>query len=211
MPAQLKPPSGLPTPAASAEEEAWSSLIATQLADVRKTAENWRNGLIAIIGLITAFSIIKGPNDVGGLVHWAAYAVGALLLLALACAAFGAWNSLAAAYGTPSVITREDFRNLGGINGYRLDLASKGASKLRRAKGATIATLIFLAAAVGLTWYGPRSTSVILNVERKSQPSVCGKLVSSDNGYIDIKASTSEVIRVSMTDLVKVSAVEECP
>lgn len=211
MPVQLIPPVGLSTAAASAEEEAWSSLVATQLTDVRKIAENWRNGLVAIIALITAFSVIKGPDDVSGLDRQAAYAVGLLLLLALACAAFGAWNSLTAAYGMPSVITREGFRSLGGINGYRLDLAGKSASKLRLAKGATIVTLILLAAAVGLTWYGPRSTSVILNVERKSLPNVCGKLVSSGNGYMDIKPSSSEAVRVSMTDLVKVSAAEECP
>lgn len=211
MPVQLQPPVGLPTASASAEEEAWSSLVATQLTDVRKTAENWRNGLAALIGLITAFSVIKGPDDVSGLDRQAAYAVGLLLLLALACAAFGAWNSLNAAYGTPSTITRESFRNLGGINGYRLDLAGKTAFRLGLAKGATVLTLILLAAAVGVTWYGPRSISVLLDVERKSLPSVCGKLVSSGDGHMDIKPPSAEAVRVPMTDLVKVSAAGDCP
>lgn len=211
MPVQLKRPIGLPTASSTAEEEAWSSLLASQLADVRRTAENWRNGLVAMIGLITAFSVIKGPDDVSGLDRWAAYAVGVLLLLALACAIFGAWASLTAAYGTPSVITREAFRELGGINGYRFAIATETASKLRRAQVTTIATLLLLAGAVGLTWYGPRSTSVTLNVERTSLPNVCGKLLSSANGYMDVKPSASEPIRVYMMDLVKVSAVEECP
>ena len=211
MPVHLKPPTGLPTPAAFAEEDAWSSLVATQLTDMRKTAENWRNGLVAMIGLITAFSVIKGPDQVNGLDQWAAYAVGLFLFLALACAAFGAWMSLAAAYGTPSVITREAVRKFGGITGYKLELARKAVSKLRLAQAATLATLLLLAVAVGLTWYGPRSTSVILEVERKSLPNVCGKLVSSEDGYMDIKPSASEAIRVSMMDIVKVRVVEECP
>ena len=211
MPVQLKPPIGLPTASSTAEEESWSSLVATQLADVRKTAENWRNGLVAMIGLITAVSVIKGPNQVSGLDRWPAYAVGLLLFLALACATFGAWTSLTAAYGKPSVITREAFLGLGGINGYRLKLARNGVSRLHLAQAATLATLLLLAAAIGLTWYGPRSASVILDVERKSLPNLCGKLVSSKDGYIDIKPSASEAIRVYMPDIVTVRAVKECP
>ncbi|MGH8563936.1 MAG: hypothetical protein ACREXW_07535 [Gammaproteobacteria bacterium] len=64
-------------------------------------------------------------------------------------------------------------------------------AKLRLAQAATVVTLLLLAAAVGLTWYGPRSTSVTLEVERKSLPNVCGKLASSADGYMDIEPSAS--------------------
>jgi hypothetical protein len=211
MPVQLKPPGGLPTASSLAEDEAWSSLVSNQLKGVRKTAENWRNGLVALIGLIATFSVIKGSSDVNGLARWAAYLVGVLLVLSLLCAVLGAWKSLAAAYGTPSVITREAFRALGGINGFRLDLATKTADNLRLAQAATILTLALLATAVGLTWYGPRSVSVIVNVERKSMPNVCGKLVSSKDGDMDIKPAGLEPVRVHLTDLIAVHAVDECP
>jgi hypothetical protein len=211
MPVQLKPPGGLPTASSLAEDEAWSSLVSNQLKGVRKTAENWRNGLVALIGLIATFPVIKGSSDVNGLARWAAYLVGVLLVLSLFCAVLGAWKSLAAAYGTPSVITREAFRALGGINGFRLDLATKTADNLRLAQAATILTLALLATAVGLTWYGPRSVSVIVNVERKSLPNVCGKLVSSKDGDMDIKPAGLEPVRVHLTDLIAVHAVDECP
>jgi hypothetical protein len=209
--AELKPPTDSLTAWTSAEEEAWSSLVSTQLPDVRKAAENWRNGLVAMIGLITAFSVIKGPNDVSGLDRWAAYTVGFLLLLALTCATFGAWMALAAAYGTPRPITKEAVRNLGGVTGFRFRLAKESVLRLRRARVATIATLLLLAGAIGLTWYGHRSPVVTLDVERKSLPKICGKLMASKDGYIDIKPSASEAIRVSMTDLVAVRGVRECP
>lgn len=211
MPAHLKPPVGLPTPLALAEDEAWSSLVATQLTDMRKTAESWRTGLVALIGLITTLSLVKGPEDVNGLDQGVAYAVGLLLLLALACAAVGAWTSLTAAYGRPSIMTREAFHDLGGIDGYRLEMARKSASNLRLAQVATVATLIFLALAVGLTWYGPRFTSVTLYVESKSRPNICGKLMSSRDGYMVLKPSASQAVRVDMPDLAKVTAVEKCP
>jgi hypothetical protein len=200
----------LPTASSVAEEEAWSSLVASQLPDVRRSAENWRNGLVALTGAIAAFSIIKGPEDVGGLDDWAAYTVGVLLLFAFACAIFGAWKALDAAYGTPSIITRERLRSLGGIDGYNLDLAARSAAHLRRARLATIATLILLVAALGLTWYGPRTASVYLHVERKELPGVCGKLLSSEQGYLDLQPPGSDAVRVTLADALKVRAVEEC-
>lgn len=186
-------------------------LVAAQLAHARRAAENWRNGLVALIGLIAAFSVIKGPDNVSGLAPWAALLVGVLLLLALASATFGAWMSLAAAYGTPSVITRERARALGGIDGFKLHLATQSVVKLRLAQGATIATLLLVASAVGLTWYGPRPVQVILTLERKSLPSVCGQLVNSRDGYLELQPSTSGLVRVYTADLLSARAVKACP
>jgi hypothetical protein len=211
MPAQLKPPVGLPTSASMEDEEAWSSLVANQLTDVRKTAENWRNGLVALIALIATFSVVKGPNDLNGLARWAACTVGVLLSLALVCGMFGAWKSLAAAYGTPCVISLEQFRAIGGANGFHLDLGTKTISNLRWARRATIATVTLVALAVGLSWYGPRSASALLNVERKSLPNVCGKLMSSTDGEIDVKLSGAGAVRIPMSDVRAVHAVDECP
>jgi hypothetical protein len=121
MPVQLVRPAELPTGSSAAEGAAWSTLLSTQLEDVRKTAENWRNGLIAILVAIAAFSVIKGPTDISGLNRCAAYAVGLLLLLALVCGVFGAWSALTAAFGTPGVLTRHDFHRQGGSTATDLD------------------------------------------------------------------------------------------
>jgi hypothetical protein len=211
MPVQLKPASGLPTRASTADEEAWSGLIKKQLADTRKTAENWRNGLVALIGLIGGFSVIKGASDLSGLPAWAAYTVGALLAAALTCAVFGAWQSLEAAYGTPGVVTRENFHQAGGMDGLRLGFATQAAARLRVARAATLVTIALLAAAVGLTWYAPRTTSVMLDIERKGLPEICGKLKSSQGGYVDLQPAGSGTVRVSLGDTVAVHAVEACP
>jgi hypothetical protein len=211
MPVRLQPAAGLPTPLSIAEDQAFSTLISTQFDSVRKTAENWRNGLVAMTGLIAAFSIIKGPSDVAGLTHGVAYWVGILLFLALRSAAFGAWSSLAAAYGEPVEITQEQFHQQGGIDGYRHSMALLAAAKkLKHAQNATIVTLVLLTLAVALTWYGPRSAST-LDLERRLLPNVCGKLVSSSNGYIDVKPSDSAAVRLARTDVVKLTLVETCP
>jgi hypothetical protein len=210
MPAKLIPPIGLPSASNNSDYEAWLLLIATQLSEVRKTAENWRNGLVAIVGLITAFSIIKGPDNISSLTNWAGITVGMLLLIALFCAIFGIWSSLIAAYGEPTVITRQEFQELGGSNGFRLKLAREAISKLRYAQIATISTLILLTGAIGITWYGPRTETIILAIEWKSQPNVCGKILSSGNGYLNIRTSTSDLVRVPMKNIIKLSVVENC-
>ncbi len=204
-------PDGLPTKSGSSDDEAWSSLAATQFIDSRKAAENWRNGLAALIGLIATFSVVKGPDAVSGLVKWAAETVGVLLLLALLCSIFGAWMSLSAAFGTPSLIARKDFIDQGGVEGFRLRLATQTATQLRKAKVATLATIVFLTTAVGLTWYGPRSASLLLSIERRSKPAICGKLVGSIDGAIDLRPPSSEPVRVMLSDVTSVKPVSECP
>jgi hypothetical protein len=208
MPVHLGDPVG-PPGAAPLDDEAWNSLLVTQLADTRKSAENWRTGLIATVGLITGFSIIKGPSDLSGLDPWAAYYVGLVVLAALASAVFGAWVSLAAAYGTPSIVPRNEVQQL-GITGYRFNLARRAVRDLSRAKLAMLAALLLFAAAIGTTWYGPRSPSVLLSIERKSMPQVCGKLVSSSNGDIDIQQGNYEITRLPLTDVTKIHAVRSC-
>ena len=210
MPLRLETPEGLPTESAMAEDVAWSSLVSTQLEDVRKTAENWRNGLLAIVATIAGFSVIKGPADITSLDRPFGYAVGWLLLVALTCGLFGAWSALGAAYGTPGLLTREDFHRQGGIDGYKFDLAVHAAEKLRFARMMSLFTLALLAAAVGLTWYGPRSSSVILKVDRKSAPNLCGKLQSSANGEIDIKPPAAAAVRLPLADLTRIRAADKC-
>jgi hypothetical protein len=211
MPIRLEPVQGLPTRLSAADEEGFSKLVSMQLDNARKAAENWRNGLVAIIGLIAAFSVIKGPSEISGLGDGFGYVVGILLALALASAAYGAWLSLDAAFGSPSLITREQFQNQGGIDGYRLNLARHAANELGCAKAATVVTLVLLALAVAVTWYGPRSNVVMLAAEGTSGHGVCGKLVSSADGYIELKPAGSGPTRFYLADLIKVTAVERCP
>jgi hypothetical protein len=210
MPAQLRPPEGLPGSISGSDNEAWSTLVRTQLESVTKTAENWRTGLVALIGVIAGFSLIKGPDNLSGLASWAAYTVGVLLLLALASAVFGTWASLAAAYGIPRTVSREEFKRIGGIDGFRLQAAANRASRLFVARLATIVTILLLAAAIGLTWYGPRPRSFFLQVERHAQPSLCGEQISSENGYIEIRPSGSSATKVKTSEVQNIRAVKEC-
>ena len=211
MPAILVPTPGLPSSASLEEETDWQTLVDTQLADTRKTAENWRNGLAALIGVLTAFSLIKGPSELSGLVPWAAYLAGLFLLAAVIVAIAGAWAAIEAAYGSPGLITRAEFRDSGGATGIKLAAATASLAKLKKAKFLTLASLILLALAVGLTWYGPRAAKFTLQLDRVSAPSVCGAVIGSDAGYLDLKPADGPALRIGFGEVRKVIPVEECP
>jgi hypothetical protein len=207
---RLEPPVGLPETVAGDDDAAWDALVQTQLADVRKSAENWRTGLAGILALVTGFTLIKGPTDVSSLESWASYVVGVLLLLALACAAFGAWQSLGAAYGSPGTLTRQDYRAAGGATGFDLKRATDAARKLRDAKLATIGALFLLCGAIGLTWYGPRPASVTVRVDRSSAPSICGKMGDSAAGHLDVTLPGGSSVRLEFADVVRLRSVASC-
>lgn len=208
---KLVPADGLPSELDLDDEAAWQVLVTGQLDRVRKSAENWRNGLAAVASLITASWVIKGPSDIQGLDRPFAYAAGALFLAGLALACYGMWMCIVAANGTLSVITREQVHRLGGVTGFNLHLAGNSVSKLRIAQLASIAALLAIAASVVVTWYGPRNTSVMLEAKRKSQPTVCGTFVESAAGYIDLRPATSPAVRIRLDDLSTVRAVTSCP
>lgn len=211
MPAQLKPADRPPTAADLEEEAAWTTLVTDQLTTVRKSAENWRTGLAAIVSVITASWVIKGPADVQSLERPASYGVGILLALGLASAIFGAWMCITAANGKPSLVTRDEIHTLGGISGFSLSRAKAAARQLRLAQGATVLALVLLASSIGLTWYGPRATSVSLDVERRNLPSVCGTLVAFRDGYVDLKPPGALTMRIRLDDIIGLRGVSTCP
>ncbi|HEY0950535.1 hypothetical protein [Nocardioides sp.] len=211
MPARLQPPVGQPTPSSLADSRDWAALVASQLETVRASATNWRNGLAATIGLITVVLAVRKPEDADSLAQWFGHTVGALLLLALACSIVGAFAALAAAYGTPAEMTREQFRDAGGITGVQLALARTAVKWLGVARIATAVSLALLMLTVGLTWFAPRGQAVLLEVELQSGPSVCGTLTTSSGGYVDIRAATAPTMRLRLSDVRGMRPVTSCP
>jgi hypothetical protein len=211
MAVRLQPPVGLPTPETAADSQDWAVLVDSQLETVRQSAASWRTGLAALIALITGILAIREPGRMGGLAPWAVNTVGGLLLAGLALAVAGAWLALSAAYGAPAVIDHERFQQAGGLTGLRFDLARTAVHNLRRARWATVLALGLMAAAVALTWYAPRAPSALVEVERTADPVVCGTLIASREGYLDIRPEHSAAVRVPARSLVSLRVVEDCP
>jgi hypothetical protein len=200
----------VPSAASAAREKAWDALVAEQLTNARKAAENWRNGLIAMLALVTGFSLVKGPSDISGLDQPATAAVGILLLVAFVAAIFGTWTSLDGAYGTPHIIARSEIQKLGVI-AYRRNLACEVAGNLRFAKTGMLLASLFLAAALGVTWYGPRTAAATVSVDRSIGPPICGKYVSSTGAAVDVERPNAEIVRILLGEVTKIHVVGNCP
>ncbi|WP_369147199.1 hypothetical protein [Streptomyces sp. R44] len=166
------------TPASRSRAEESRSLLVGELARVRAQAENWRNGLAALLGLLTAVGIVKGPDTLQGLSGGARGAVGLLLLGGLLLAAAGAFFAMRAAFGLPrrrvadasleELLTRE-----------RLTVR-RAVRDLRRAIAAGFLALAVVTAGIGLTWYGPRPGEPGVQIVQTDGTVLCGTLVGID-------------------------------
>ncbi|GGV22090.1 hypothetical protein GCM10010260_72880 [Streptomyces filipinensis] len=166
------------TPASRARAEESRTLLASELARVRAQAENWRNGLAALLGLLTAVGIVKGPDTIQGLSCGARGTVGVLLLGGLLLAAAGAFCAMRAAFGMPKrrvadasleeLLTRERLTT------------RRAVRDLHRAIAAGFLALAMVAAGIGLTWYGPRPGDPGVQIVRTDGSTLCGTLVGVD-------------------------------
>lgn len=181
------------TPATRRRAEELRALDRGQLDRVRATAEKWRDGLAVLLGLIAVVGVVKGREDVQELDDPARFVVGALILLALACAAAGTVLAARAAFGLPRRhwLTGEADE----LDELRETQAADAARDLRLAVVLTLGTLALLAAAVGLTLYAPGAEpdEPVLRVRSPESGEVCGTVERSEAGQLTLKTVDGEV------------------
>jgi hypothetical protein len=211
MPARLVPPGGSPNKLEAQDEAAWNEMVSDQLPDVRRSAENLRNGLAGLLTLIGIFSVIHGPSELNGLAGWAAIAAGVLLLLGFGAAVAGVLSSLDACYGHPVIRSRAAFRSVGGRDGLRFEEARQAAAQMGRARVLTVLALALAVAAIGITWYAPRTTGDIVVLTTRSGIVQCGRLVQSSDGKVQIDAKTTGAVLVNLADVTSIRTVTKCP
>lgn len=146
---------------------------------VRKAATDWRNAQVALLGLITVVSVVKGQDSIRSLSGPAQVWVGLLLLAALVCAGTGTYLVAEIAYGLPRVSAR--FRTGNREAPKAVDdtaLAVRGTRRLRAGLVFTFVALGLMTAAVGVTWYGPSAAKLNVKIETTQGTTTCGEFVS---------------------------------
>ncbi|GGC90183.1 hypothetical protein GCM10011512_16390 [Tersicoccus solisilvae] len=206
MPVQVRP--GPESDALTrSRAEAAQELQASELEQIRQHAANWRNGLSALLGLITTVSIVKGRDTIVGLSQGAQVLVGVLLALALGAASVGTLLSLRAAYGFPK--QRPVGQSPGDLRERRRERAKSASRDLRWAVTLTFLTLLLLAAGVGVTWYGPRGVPAYLEITDQEQHRTCGELVEGGATSVTLEASGTRS-KVPLQDVVAMEVVGRC-
>jgi hypothetical protein len=189
----------------------------TELADVRKSAENWRTGLAALLAVLTATLFIKGKSsiddiDPGG---WR-WAVIVPLLLAGIAATFGAYRAIRAAYGVPRdewVDVDKGLQKHGSLSAWRHAFAVTTVNDLRLAKVMTVLSLGLVGLAIFLTWVAPGPPPpAFVSATFSSAPDkpICGELTRADSGKVVIKKDDEHRVEKPFSELIALKVVDEC-
>jgi hypothetical protein len=200
-----------------------------QLANVRKAAESWRNGLAALLGILTVVFFVKGKdsfNDIepGG---WR-WALAITLLAAAVLAVNGAYRALRAAYGAPrdEYVGRASFalspprrlrttpgeiEEYGSLSAWRHAFAVQAIKDLWWAKASTVAALLLVMVAAVITWIAPGPPPpAFVEVRYKGAPqSVCGELIRGD-GRLVVKEGDGKTTSIGLDSVSKIKIVAAC-
>lgn len=205
----MKLPQVRPGPAGTAESrrhaEEVQALLRSEVTRVRHQAEQWRNGLAALLTLITTVSVVKGRDSIAGLTGPFQVAVGAALLAGLVLAACGTYVGMRAAYGLP---IRQALGSAKDLRDYQRRSATHSARDLRWAISLLFATLVAVVAAVGLTWYGPSAAEAPVEARTRTGQRHCGTLTELADDVLVI--STDQTVRIAVRELESLSVVRSC-
>jgi hypothetical protein len=158
--------------------EELQELRRTELDRIRTAAEKWRNGLAALLALITTIGVVKGQDTIADLPRSAQVTVGALLAAALIAASTGAFLAMRAAYGLPRA--EHLLGDPSDFDRYRWQETRRAVADVRIAIALTFLTLGLLTFAIGMTWYTPRIEAGMVRVVSAAKAPICGKLISAN-------------------------------
>jgi hypothetical protein len=150
----------------------------SQLDIARKQADTWRTGLATLTTLLTAILVIKGRDDLSTLTTSAEIVAAALLglaLLLLLTATIWVSRALAGPPGEEILLTGE------GLQEWTSGEVRKISTALRWAPALAAASIVVVAAAIGVTWFAPAArvhSAPLVQVTETNGQSACGTFIS---------------------------------
>jgi len=213
---RARQPTAPPSKNDLAERDRYAKRSAESLADVRASAQTWRNGLTAFITLVTTGVVIKGRDSTADLASdWRTLVtvlIGGGLLLAIV----GLWQALAAEAGTdPKTQTLEDIHAVHGtLDAYDVYLARESSRRLQRGTYVAAVAVALLLAGIAVTWWAPTaapSPPAYLTVTHQGDLT-CGTLQSADGGQLRLTvAGSHEPFVVPLSQVTNLALSATCP
>lgn len=212
MTEQEQPPAVGPTPDSAAIQAGWQKLTADSLPTVRESAGKWRDGLAALITLVTAGLVVSGPEKASDMPTGWQWGVAAGLVVGMLLVLTGLLLILGVAAGTPKTITVKDFQELGGDR-VAIDAlqATAGAQRLKIARRLAVPGIVLVLLAVGAWLVSPTKPASSLQVTTVDVI-YCGQLSSGDGGVLTLQLKgESQPTNVRYADVQNVAIVDSCP
>lgn len=176
----------------SLDRKRWALLAAdlkfSQLDIARKQADTWRTGLATLTTLLTGVLVVRGRDDVSTLTRPSQIVVAALLGLALILLLWATiWVSraLAGPPGEEILLTGE------GLEQWTSGEVRKISTALRWVPGMAAASVIAVAAAVGVTWFGPAAAGTpapLVQVSQTDGQTTCGTFIGETQHQLILTA-----------------------
>ncbi|MBF6102305.1 hypothetical protein IU510_30255 [Nocardia cyriacigeorgica] len=187
--------------------------VSAELGAIRAMADNWRKGLAGLMVAVVGFSLIRGRTDLEKLDRGYAVWVAWLLAAALVTVAVAAYLILSAAHGSPRprvFITgrRSDGGTATAITEH--EIAMTALRQLRSGMAVAVGSVILLAAAVALTWFGPPRQPAMVQVTDGSGATWCGRARTQGPGTITVEDRTGGVV-VNLATATDIRPLHECP
>jgi hypothetical protein len=195
----------------SLDRKRWALLAAdlkfSQLDIARKQADTWRTGLATLTTLLTGVLVVKGKDDVSTLTRPFQIVVAALLGLALILLLWATlWLSraLAGPPGEEILLTGE------GLEQWTSGEVRKISKALRWVPGMAAASVIAVAAAVGVTWFGPAAAATpapLVQISETDGQTTCGTLVGETTRQVILTLAAADTARTTYLPLASVLAI----
>lgn len=210
-------PPELPTSGPTAQEvqdaEAWATITNASTNSVTTSAEKWRDGLAALVSLITGGLIIAGP-DSSDLASWWRYPATGLIIIGLGCAATGFFLALTITAGRPTIqdlptVTAE----YGSVANFKAAQAAKHVGTITTIQRLAIAALTMLLLGAGIWMAAPAKADkpdpkLSVTVGKSTW---CGELKSADRKVIVLQVEGEKDPRTIRYDQVtNFEIVEAC-
>lgn len=175
------------------DDKRWAQRAASvpfgELAAVRATAEQWRNGLAALVTVLSAASLIASPGLADHLTGWSRLAVGILALCGLLALLYGTWRAMDAAFGVPAP---DDYLTGERLQKYEHGQANAAVTALRAARWAFVLGLILIIAAAATAFGFIPASGTLARVDTVTG-TFCGQLGTSANRTVSITGSDGTV------------------
>ncbi|WP_454810633.1 hypothetical protein [Paenarthrobacter nitroguajacolicus] len=203
-----------PTPVSVAAGIEWDQLTAESLRDTRASANRWRDGLAALVTLVTAGLVVSGPANLDGIaLEWRVPII-ALIVGGLFATVFGLIFALQASAGRPRAITFEEFADRYGtrsaLHAVDVEFARKD---LRKAQRLAIPGLFAIILGTGVWVVSPvpaKTPPAFAEVSTQSER-ICGTLTSGDGGEIVMAVNGEKVaVHIPYAQIVNMRVVSEC-
>ena len=181
----------------------------SQLDTARKQADTWRTGLATLTALLTGVLVVKGRNDASELTRPFQILVAALLgmaLILLLWATMWLSRALAGPPGGKILLTGENLAD------WTQGEVRKISSALRWAPPLAAVSVIAVAVAVALTWFGPApgTTTPLIQVTESTGQQPCGALLGASKHQLILR-STAGPILISLSAVDAITPVIVCP